>query len=809
MIFRYPVKLLLVFFVVIILNGFNIALAQKAGNNQSLQNGASTITVNLSSTATTVPPPNFTYTTPDVYPVNTLISPLLPTNTGGPIPATIFGNVSTFAGQDNQGGYNDATGNTALFSSLWGIDMDASGNLFVADGVRIRMITPGAVVTTFAGGNPNGVSDGIGTAAGFGLASGLAISPSGTMVVGDVINRSLRLITPAAGVTTIAASGINNFNPTGITTDPSGDIFVADKSNDILREFVPGGPASIYAGQQGVPSLGNGPVASATFNNPLDQKFDQAGNLYVADENNNTIREINTGGIVSTVAGQINPGLINGPVANALFNKPLALALDVPKNIYVSDWVGRVIRMIDAHGVVVTVAGDNARRVSADGIGASASFFQVTGLVYSNGVLYAADNTCVRKISVTGYTIDKPLPAGLIFDSATGRISGTPLVTSPATNYTITGYNTGGSYSTVVNISVAPPAPPAISYLTPQVYPRNTPIPPLSPTNTGGAVSSSNTSPGYTVDVPLPPGLSLDPETGIISGTPTVISLPADYTITAHNEGGTSQFTINITVFAPRLTNATITFNPIPAKTYGDADFDPGATSNNNGVPVTYESDNLSVATIVNGQIHITGAGTTNITALQAGDNNYDAARPIVQPLTIKPFPLTITADDQTRYFGQPNPVFTFSYSPFVYNENASNLLTQPVATTIATQASAPGKYVIKIDGATSINYEVTQLPGTLTIVATLPTVVVPNAFTPNGDGVNDLWNLKSIEAYPRCLVSIYSRYGTLVYQSKGYPQAWDGTRNGSPVPTGTYYYIINLNDGNAPQLTGYVAVIR
>ena len=86
---------------------------------------------------------------------------------------------------------------------------------------------------------------------------------------------------------------------------------------------------------------------------------------------------------------------------------------------------------------------------------------------------------------------------------------------------------------------------------------------------------------------------------------------------------------------------------------------------------------------------------------------------------------------------------------------------------------------------------------------------MIPNAFTPNGDGINDLWNIKSIEAYPKCIVSVYSRYGTLVYQSKGYPRSWDGTSNGSPVPTGTYYYIINLNADNSKPLTGYVAVIR
>jgi gliding motility-associated-like protein len=485
------------------------------------------------------------------------------------------------------------------------------------------------------------------------------------------------------------------------------------------------------------------------------------------------------------------------------------LALDGPGNIYVADWMGVVIRMIDANGFAVTVAGDNARKTSADGIGAMASFYHVAGLVYSNGVLYAADNTCVRKILVTGYSIDKPLPIGLTFDSETGTISGTPNVVTPTTQYTIIGYNTGGSYATTISITVNPPPRPLITYPTPESYPRYTAIAPLVPTNKGGAASATSTSPAYTIDKALPAGLTLDPATGIISGTPTVISLATDYNITAHNAGGTSTFTVNISVYAPSLPQEIITFNTLPVKTYGDADFDPGATSNDNLVPIDYSSDDATVATIVNGQIHIIGAGTVNITATQPGDMNYDAANPIIQILTVMKAPLTITVDDYSRYVGQPNPEFILHYAGFVYGEDKNSLITQPIAITDATEASAPGKYAINIIGASSNNYDINAVAGTLTIVAVPPTVVIPNAFTPNGDGINDLWNIKSIEAYPKCIVSVYSRYGTLVYQSKGYPRSWDGTSNGSLLPTGTYYYIINLNADNSKPLTGYVAVIR
>jgi gliding motility-associated-like protein len=86
--------------------------------------------------------------------------------------------------------------------------------------------------------------------------------------------------------------------------------------------------------------------------------------------------------------------------------------------------------------------------------------------------------------------------------------------------------------------------------------------------------------------------------------------------------------------------------------------------------------------------------------------------------------------------------------------------------------------------------------------------VDIPNAFTPNGDGINDTWDIYALRYFPGCSVSVYSRWGRLVFTSLGYGKPWDGTSNRKQLPVGTYYYVINLNNGSPP-LSGYVTIIR
>lgn len=157
-------------------------------------------------------------------------------------------------------------------------------------------------------------------------------------------------------------------------------------------------------------------------------------------------------------------------------------------------------------------------------------------------------------------------------------------------------------------------------------------------------------------------------------------------------------------------------FNNLPAKTYGDADFNGGATSLNTTQPIVYTSDNPAVATIVGGNIHITGAGNANITASQASDGFYPAAS-VTKPLAVAKAALTITADNKTKFEGLVNPALTATYNGFVPGETAAALLTPAVLTTTAVTASTPGTYPITVNGATSNNYTISFVNGTLTVI--------------------------------------------------------------------------------------------
>ena len=206
----------------------------------------------------------------------------------------------------------------------------------------------------------------------------------------------------------------------------------------------------------------------------------------------------------------------------------------------------------------------------------------------------------------------------------------------------------------------------------------------------------------------------------IIAGNNTV-----NVVVTAQD--GFTQNSYTVIVQKPGI-NQVLTFPVFSTVIYGSSDLNPGAvTSSNSGIAITYASSNTAVATITsNGMVHVIAAGTTTITASQAGDDNYFAATPVSQVLTVNKASLSIAAVTVTKVYGASNPTFTATYTGFVNGETTSVLTTLPVFTTVATAANGVGTYTITPSGAVAANYATAYVTGNLSITQA-PLTITPN----------------------------------------------------------------------------------
>ncbi|WP_288882447.1 RHS repeat-associated core domain-containing protein [Pedobacter panaciterrae] len=414
--------------------------------------------------------PSISYPATNILAVGSLAS-IVPGNTGGAV-----GGSSAVTSTFVTGMYNPL--NTAC---------DASGNVYVADAGnhQVKKISSLGVVTVLAGAGYAGYADGTGTSAVFQHPSALTVDASGNVYVSDQQNHRIRKITPAGVVTTLAGSGSASFadgtgtaasfsSPIGLALDGSGNLYVADYSNNRIRKVTPSGVVTTYAGT-GTAGITNGAALSSTFRNPMGLAFDATGNLYVADRINHVVRKITSGGIVSTLAGNGTAGFAEGTGTAAMFNEANALTVDAGGNIFLVDRMNNRIRKITPAGVVTTLAG-NGTAATVNGSGSVVSFNSPYGVSIdaAKANLYVAENSAnvIRKISLSGggYTISPALPAGLSLNASTGIISGTPTTVTAATTYTVTATNGEGSSTASFSIRVVANLDPYINAIQTKSY---------------------------------------------------------------------------------------------------------------------------------------------------------------------------------------------------------------------------------------------------------------------------------------------------------------------------------------------------
>jgi len=336
------------------------------------------------------------------------------------------GIINTIAGNGTAGfGGDGSMGTSAEVSFPTGVAVDSSGNVYIADSLnrRIRKLASGGNISTVAGNGNYSYSGDSGQAisAQLNTPQAVATDSSGNLYIADTVNNVVRKVTAAGVISTIAGNGTAGsggdgsaatsaqlHSPQGIAVDASGNVYVSDTQNARVRK-ISNGTINTVAGS-GTAGFGGdgGSATSAQLNIPAGLSVDGAGNLYIADFSNNRIRKVTPGGAITTLAGNGLAGYSGdgGAAANAQLTTPVGVATDSSGNVYIGDTGNNAVRVVNSSGIISTVAGNGLAGYSGDdGPAVSAMVGNPTGVaVDASGNLYISDGSVrVRKVYSSGF----------------------------------------------------------------------------------------------------------------------------------------------------------------------------------------------------------------------------------------------------------------------------------------------------------------------------------------------------------------------------------------------------------------------
>jgi streptogramin lyase len=319
------------------------------------------------------------------------------------------GYVSVFSGA-RLNGFKNGHLNIAVMNNPKGIASDSQGRIFITDTDNqvIRMIV-NETVSTFVGQQGlSGTSDGSGLNALLTSPTGIAVGPDDSLYFSEPSLNRIRKVTPDGTVSVFVGTGTSGlingqtprfFNPDGLFMDSNNILYVADTSNNVIRMVNQTGFTSTVAGT-GLSGFVNGAGNSSRFNSPTGLIM-KDGLIYVADFGNRRIRLINSTNHVSTFAGAGQAGSDDGPALQAKFNGPRGITVDSNGNVYVSEYLNHVIRMINTTGYVSTLAGTVGTSGYTNGYDLNTEFYRPYHLLWKDEYLYVADssNGRIRRIS--------------------------------------------------------------------------------------------------------------------------------------------------------------------------------------------------------------------------------------------------------------------------------------------------------------------------------------------------------------------------------------------------------------------------
>jgi uncharacterized protein (TIGR03437 family) len=312
------------------------------------------------------------------------------------------GTVSTVAGTGTSGfGGDGGSATAAQLSYPSGLAVDASGSVYISDTAnqRVRKLSGGTISTVAGNGTSGYGGDGSSaTSAQLNSPAGIAVDNAGNLYIADFSNQVVRKVSAGGTISTLAGNGLAGYSgdggpaaqaqlngPSGVAVDSSGNVFVADSGNHVVRKITPGGTITTFAGNGAAATSGDGgPAASASLALPTAVAVDSQGDLFITDSSANRVRLVNAGGVITTIAGAGTPGYggDNGPALSALFNGLIAVSLDPSGNLYLADRVNNVIRLLQpVSGTPAVGAATNA----ASGLSGSISPGEAL-TIYGNGI---------------------------------------------------------------------------------------------------------------------------------------------------------------------------------------------------------------------------------------------------------------------------------------------------------------------------------------------------------------------------------------------------------------------------------------
>jgi len=748
--------------------------------------------------------PHITYTSPQVYDANTAISPLSPTNTGGAVPAPT----------------PVALGRA---TDITGIGVDAKGNVYIGSPYTLEIVEFPA-----AGGNPIVLASGV-------KPVGMAVDAAGDVYFGKQNNSICEINAGTRDPGTIITG---QAEPVGFAIDSAGNLYYSEQAHGDIKEL---------------PAGSTTPVVIATgFNQPQGIAVDIAGNIYVADAGNSAVKKVQAGSrtITTLTAGSGSTGVFG-------------VAVDAFGNVYFVNINNTTVTEIPVGGgsnVVVSSEFLNTIAIAVDG----------KGNLYIANTNEDGGNTntnYVQELPAGGYTISPLPPAGISLSTRTGVISGTPTAASPATNYTVTATNSSGSSMATVNIKVQAGTNKSLSGLT---INHGVLSPAFNTATTAYAVSVAN---GIST-VSLTPTTSNSTATVTVNGTAVAsgsasaaipLSIGANpIQVKVDSATTESVYTVTVTRASSNIANLTAlkiskgtlspTFNS--ATTSYTSSVAAGVTS----MTVTPTDPTAGTSITVNGTAVASGTASPAIN-LVAGQNTISIVVTASDGTTTKTYTLTVTCPGSTNdnlsslkiSRGTLSPAFTTnttSYTASVVNgvtsmtvtptTSASNA-TVTVNGTAVTSGEASGPITLFV-GDNTITTVVTAFGGsatkTYTIMVTRASgsannfyqpidvgvqnfeplryddgVMVHQAVSPNGDGINDFLIIDNINQYPDNKLTILNRSGQLIYQATGYDNSskvFDGhsNKNGQMQLPGTYFYELDYTvKGISKTKTGFIVL--